>query len=76
MTRHVRNFWAEVRADRTIGTGPRGADGTLDVSVYIRDRGEVRAAFDILGRVGPDGELRLTVTHPDGRIIARTTADR
>ena len=53
MPRNVRNFW--VRADiegreKTLAGGPVAKDGGIDMTILIRDGGEVSDAVEICGR--------------------------
>jgi len=64
MPRNVRNFWIEAQVDgkkHSVATGPRRADGGFGLQVYIRDKGDIRTAVRLSGRVDDDGELVLYV---------------
>lgn len=64
MPRNVRNFWIELNVDgkRTrIATGPRNKDGGFELTVYQRDKGDVRKALYLSGYAHSDGLLRLTI---------------
>ena len=68
MPRNVRNFWIEADVDgkkQSVATGPRRKDGGFDMTILMRDDGEVsrQKYLTILGRVNQTtGELKLHVT--------------
>jgi len=67
MSRVVRNFWIDVEVDgkpTKVGTGPRGRDGGFAATIYMREKGEVVRALEIMGSVGGNGRLVLLVTEP------------
>lgn len=71
MSRIVRNFWISTDADgvqKTQATGPKGADGGFDTTVYMRTDGEVQEAVEILGRAHGD-RLVLTIRVATGEEI-------
>lgn len=69
MPRNVRNFWIEARidgrADALVG-GPVGKEGGFDLTILMRDKGEVctDGAIEILGRAFSDGTIRLRIKLP------------
>ncbi len=64
MPRNVRNFWVELSIDgrpTPIAGGPRNKDGGFDLVVKMRDKGGIKEAFAVNGRVLSDGRLVVTV---------------
>ncbi len=63
MPRNVRNFWLEGSIDgrsSKISGGPQGKDGGFELSVLMRDKGEVVEALDVRG-YAENGRLVLWV---------------
>ena len=63
MPRNVRNFWIEAEVDgrkTPIAFGPQGKDGGFELTVYIRNKGEVEVVLGITGWVLEDGKLCLS----------------
>ena len=64
----VRNWWLEADIDgrkTTLEGGPRNKEGGFDLTIYQRDKGSIRKAAFIRGRVNRDGFLVLE-TSVDG----------
>lgn len=84
MPRNVRNFWitADIDGRRSpFASGPVRKDGGFDLTIKIRDGGNVVRALDIIGRADEDGDLRLIVTpaksgivHAEGGVFAWDSA--
>ena len=52
MPRNVRNFWIELDVDgrkSRVATGPRRKDGGFEMTIYIRDLGEVASGLRVVG---------------------------
>lgn len=80
MPRNVRNFWIEAEVDgrnSTIGAGPQGKDGGINVRVLIRRDGGVSMAATLRGRALPDGTLELMIVgyDPDGAVRGRVKVE-
>jgi hypothetical protein len=83
MIRNVRNFWIAARADggASVATGPRAADGGMDVTLFQRIAGSAWSVADIRCR-WRDGALvatfepmtdgardaRVEIVGPDGTV--------
>jgi hypothetical protein len=66
--RVVRNFWITADIDghkNHLRGGPRNKDGGIDVTIKMRDEGEVIEALRIKGFANADGTLRLIVSEPE-----------
>jgi hypothetical protein len=64
MPRNVRNFWVTMDVDgrkEAVATGPRRADGGIDITIKMRDGGGVVDVCEIVGRVDDKGALTLTI---------------
>lgn len=64
MPRNVRNFWVELSVDgrqSRVGTGPRSKDGGFELTVQVRDDGDILDALHIRGYRGSNNELILSV---------------
>lgn len=76
--RVVRNYFLSGRVDGVdtpIATGPKGRGGEFELTVLMRGPdGEPHNALALLGTVGDDGALNLTVLDGDGNRLARVTA--
>lgn len=78
MPRNVRNGWAVVGVDgkaSKLASGPRGADGGLTVTVYVRSAGSVVAGCSVRQWV-QDGAVVLAVYDDNGVIIWRKVTSR
>ena len=68
MPRNVRNFWVEAEVDGRktgIAFGPQGKDGGFELTVYMRNEGEVAKAIRLEGEA--HGEmLTLWIDHSGG----------
>ena len=77
--RVVRNFFIKGQVDgvqKHIGTGPKGKEGGMTVSIYMRSDGMVMPALEIEGYAYDDGRLSLTVKNGVGKIIHEVRAER
>lgn len=77
MPRNVRNFWIDLSVDgrkATVETGPRRRDGGFSARIFIRDKGDVRMAAIITGKVrGKDLALKIEpLMQWDGSIAITT----
>jgi len=64
MPRNVRNFWITLDVDgkqKRVATGPRRKDGGFDLTLYMRDKGDVVEALEIAGRADSSGGLTLSI---------------
>lgn len=73
--RNVRNFWVEVdhnTIQRPVATGPRNAEGGIDITLYNRKEGGVDYdnILEIRGRVKHDGSLVVTIYHGNKEIYS------
>lgn len=62
MPRKVRNFWIEAIVDgrkTPIAFGPQGKDGGFELTVYMRDKGEVESVLSIKGALSKEDDLTL-----------------
>lgn len=62
MPRNVRNFWITLNIDgreTQIATGPVRKDGGFNLSVKMRDEGEILTALHVTGQATKDGALIL-----------------
>lgn len=61
MPRNVRNFWLELTVDgktSRVETGPQSKDGGFQLTIKMRDEGDITIAASIVG-VATDGKLAL-----------------
>ena len=66
MPRNVRNFWIELIVDgkkTRIATGPVRKDGGFDLTVKMRNDGEIISALSVIGRAD-EGKLYLRAEDP------------
>lgn len=67
MPRNIRNFWVTLKVDgksQTIATGPQSKSGGFELSVQMRDKGDIVRVLSVWG------------TERDGRLVLRAqTAD-
>lgn len=69
----VRNFYIKANIDgrtSTLSGGPAGKGGGFSMTVYIRDKGNIRTALLVSGMARSDGSLVLEV---EPRIEATST---
>ena len=61
MPRNVRNFWIELTVDgkaQRIACGPQARDGGFELTVKMRDKGDIVTALHVSGRALQDGTLQ------------------
>ena len=64
MPRNVRNFWLELDIDgrkSRVATGPVGRDGGFNMTILVRDQGDIKRAARITGRANDAGDLDLEI---------------
>lgn len=77
--RNVRNYWLDARIDgreTRLQGGPAASDGAMDITLKVRDHGEIVEALDILCRAD-NGTIRIKVQHPrTGEVIHEIVTQR
>ena len=62
--RAVRNFWIEADVDgmsSKLAGGPKSKEGGFELTILMREEGEVSTAMHVVGFADTDGELVLKV---------------
>jgi len=79
MPRNVRNFWIEAKVDgrkTPIAFGPQGKDGGFELTVHMRNKGEVERVLTMSGWVASNGMLCLSARTGDLALIANIERKR
>lgn len=79
MPRNVRNFWmtADIDGrDTRLSGGPQSKIGGMDLTLYMRDAGEVAEVVSVLCRADSAGNLVLTVQDQKGEVLFRHRTHR
>lgn len=79
MPRSVRPVWMDLRADGgEVGKGPKARNGSLNATLYVRERGEVAPCLSITAQGTATLEQTLTrvtldrsflMVAPDGKTV-------
>ena len=75
--RNVRNFWIELDVDgrSPIATGPSSKDGGFELTIKMRDEGDVKKAVRLVGNALNDVTLELHVLPFDHQHFVIETKD-
>lgn len=79
MPRCVRNFWIDADVDgytNRFGAGPRNKEGGFDLSIKMRNDGEIETAIRITGIADENGNLGLIVWNGDDKLLTRIKTTR
>ena len=76
----IRNFWVSLWSStrkHKVETGPQGRGGEIEMTVLIRDKGEISKALKIVGTVEEENYLKLEVVEcSTGKIIWEDVRER
>ena len=79
MPRNVRNFWITLDVDgskKQIASGPRSANGGFDLTLLLREHGEISdKKLYIIGRANDD-TIQITVYDETGTDLINKTLSR
>lgn len=75
----VRNYWLEAKIDgrqTTLSGGPLSREGGFELTVYMRDEGEVTKPLRVRGYAGEGGKLTLHVADESGAVFHTVRTER